>query len=461
MINFVKKILILALIAGFAGVAIAGEKHGVSRVEGLEVDIWINKGEASTYYYGEDVAIFFRTNADCYVVVYDIDPAGNVSLIYPSSYDGATYVEGETVYRIPDHFDEYRLEVSGPDGAEYIYAVASYDPIPAPDFIRYEYFDYGEWDQYYDDFIHSVRGERAAFAMDLNSRIARGPHVSAMTMFYIDSNYRHHRYYRHWVHDPYYIGSVWIGSDYPGCEVWIDGVYYGIAPIYVPEIYIGRHWVWLYWNGYPCWQQYFHVRHGHRHHIDAKIGGRYRDFHYGRGKLRSWRFKQDRHRNETDFRDRAERVRQKHTWTRPAPPSRVIGKYSRNATIPVDNSSRADRKIRQADRGAHKASIRDSKKTGNLERVKDSKDRLKQTDVRTSDKVKKSLNLMRNKTILKDKDEKNKVGVSKKKKSQSKSSSRSSGKKTSSGSIDKGSSNSKPGKASTSKGTSQRKRGRR
>lgn len=329
MLKVFRLIVLAFLLAGMANVGSAGDMSGIRNLENLNVDVWVNKGEGATYYYGEDVAIYFRASDDCYVVVYDIDPEGNVSLIYPADYDSDTFVRGGDIYRIPDTYDDYRLEVSGPSGSEYIYAVASYSPMSAPGFIRSEYFEYGEWDSYYDDFIHSVRGERAAFANDLNWRIAQGPHVSTSTMFYINADYRHHRWYRHWRYDPYYIGSVWVGSSYPGCEVWIDGVYFGIAPILVPEIYIGRHWIWIYYNGYPCWQDYVYIRYGQRYYVDAKIKRDYRDSDYRQGKLRTWTLKQEHYRNESDFTREAEKVRIKHTRPRPNPPSRIIDKYSR------------------------------------------------------------------------------------------------------------------------------------
>ena len=311
--------------------AIAGEKHASDNLGFLDIDIWVNKGEASTYYYGEDIAVYFRATEDCYVVVYDIDPGGNVSLLFPTDYGDDCYVHGGDVYRIPDTYDDYRLEVTGPSGAEYIYAVATPRPIDAPDFIRYQFFEYGNWDSYYDDFIHSVHGERGAFAADLNYRIAGGgPYLSASTMFYIDENYRHHRWYRYWHHDPYYIGSVWVGCDYVGAEVWIDGCYYGIAPILIPEIYYGRHWIWIYYHGYPCWQEYFYVRSGQRSYVDAKINHRYRDFDYGRRNFSTWRFYQKEYRNSGDFKREAEQDRAKHVRAYAKPPTNVIQKYSRN-----------------------------------------------------------------------------------------------------------------------------------
>ena len=314
-----------------AGASFAGDISGVKHVDNLNIDIWLNKAEGSTYYYGEDVAIYFQTNQDCYVVVYDIDPAGNVSMLFPADYESSCFVRAGEQYRIPDIYDDYRLEITGPSGPEHIYAVATPKPITPPDFIKYEFFDYGDWDYYYDDFIHSVRGEREAFARDLNQRIVNGPFVSTSIMFNIDENYRNHRWYRHWDYDPYYVGSVWIGADYPGCEIWIDGVYYGIAPLLVPEIYIGRHWVWIYYHGYPCWQDYVYIRGGQRYYVDAKIKRGRLNPSDGHKYLRDWRFKYEKYPNEPDFKHKADTDRAKYSRPKLQPPASVIDKYTKRS----------------------------------------------------------------------------------------------------------------------------------
>jgi len=324
-----RNLMVIALAAIMTVAASADQKHGISRVDNLEIDVWVNKSDGATYYFGEDVAVYFRASEDCYAVIYDIDPAGNVSLLFPSDYNSDCFIRGEEVYRIPDAYDDYRLEVTGPKGKEYIYAVASPYRIDPPEFMRYEYFEYGNWDSYYDDFVHTMRGEMAVFVNDLNNRIVRnGSYISASTMFFIDNRYRHHSWYRYWRYDPYYIGSIWIGCDYPGAEIWIDGCYFGIAPILIPEIYIGRHWVWIYYHGYPCWQDYVYVTRGQRYYVDAKIKRKFRDFDYGRSNMKNWRFKQEKHRNDPGFVREAEKYRVKHTRPLHTPPSRVQKKYS-------------------------------------------------------------------------------------------------------------------------------------
>jgi len=301
-----------------------------------DIDVWVNKGHNSSYYYGEDVAVYFRTEQDCYVVVYDVDPAGEVNVLFPRSYMGSTYVRGGEVYRVPDDNDDFRLEVTGPSGREHIFAVASYDYLNPPDFMKYIGYDYGE-DSYYngDYFVASVRGSLDGFAAGVNARIASGPYTVAHTKFFVDVTYRHHAHYRYWDYDPYYVSSVWVGCDWPGSEIWIDGVFFGIAPILVPRVIVGYHWVWVYYGGYPCYQRYFYVPAHQRYYIDVRIDHRYKDYRYRRQSFRGWVFEEKKYRNESGFKERVRDYRDKSIRTRSLPPS-IIRDYADRGVISKD-----------------------------------------------------------------------------------------------------------------------------
>ncbi|OGC89772.1 MAG: hypothetical protein A2W25_02695 [candidate division Zixibacteria bacterium RBG_16_53_22] len=298
-----------------------------------EIDVWTNKGHDARYYFGEDVAVYFRAEDDCYVVVYDVDPSGNVSILFPSSHNGSSYVEGGRVYRVPDYGDDFRLEIAGGSGDEHIFAVASYDYINPPDFMKYVGYDYGD-DSYYDDdyFAIKVRGSLDNFVGSLNARICSGPYVVAHTRFLVDTNYRHHRHYRYWDYDPYYVGSIWIGCDYPGSEIWIDGIFIGIAPILVPRVMVGYHWVWVYYGGYPCYQRYFYVPSYQRFYIDVRIDHRYHDYKFRRRAFRDWVFEEKKYRNEDGFRENAREIRQKNVRNRPLPAT-IVRDYADRGVI--------------------------------------------------------------------------------------------------------------------------------
>ncbi len=333
--RFLKITMMAALVAGYAVPAGAGDywyRHG----DGPDIEIWTNKGYDATYYYGEDLAVYFRAERDCYVVVYDIDPSGAVSILFPSNYYNSSFVTGDRVYRIPDYYSDYTLEVSGSSGTEHIFAVASYEYIEPPDFMRYTGYDYGD-PEYYDDgyFINYMQGDLDGFVRHVNGRMTNGPCSVVHARFYVDSRYRHHRYYRYWDHDPYYVGSVWIGCNYPGAEIWIDGVYFGIAPVLVPWIYYGHHWLWAYYGGYPCYQQYFYITSYQRYYIDVRIDDQYKDYRYRRRSFSGWVPLEKKYRNENGFKERARDARAKKVRSRTLP-SHVIRDFHERGIISED-----------------------------------------------------------------------------------------------------------------------------
>jgi len=331
------KILTMAMIVVLgATTAYADQDYWYRSGNSPEIDLWVNKGDNSNYYYGEDVAVFFRANDDCYVVVYDVDPSGEVNILFPNSYRGSSYVRGGEVYRIPGHDDDFRLEVSGRSGKEHIFAVASYEYINPPDFMRYIGYDYGD-NSYYDDdyFVISVRGDLDGFVAGINARITGGSYTVAHTRFFVDTDYRHHRHYRYWDYDPYYVGSVWVGCDWPGAEIWIDGVYFGIGPMLIPRVIVGYHWVWVYYGGYPCYQRYFYVPAYQRFYVDVRIDQRYKDYRYRRSSFRGWVFEEKKYRNESGFKERAREDREKNIRTRSLPPS-LIKDYADRGVLSKD-----------------------------------------------------------------------------------------------------------------------------
>jgi hypothetical protein len=345
----IKILMITALVTGMALQANAYRTYrGGSDVP--EVDVWVNKGPNSTYYYGEDIAVYFRAERDCYVVVYDIDPSGEVTILYPTSPFGSAYVAGDRVYRVPDYNDEFGLEVSGVSGTDHVFAVASYEYLNPPDFMRYIGYEYGDPDYYNDSyFVMTLRGDIDQFVDYVNERVTRGPYAVVHAQFRVNSGYRHHAHYRYWDPDPYYVGSVWVGCDWPGAEIWIDGVYFGIAPMLIPSIYYGHHWVWVYYGGYPCYQRYFYINDYHRYYINVTIDNRYRDYHYRRHTFDNWRFEERRHKNEDGFREKAIRARQNKVRTRSLPSQMVLDlneKGAIRAGAPIVQQAREGIRVR-------------------------------------------------------------------------------------------------------------------
>jgi hypothetical protein len=103
----------------------------------FKIDIWTNQPD---YFVGEDIRIYFHSNMDCYVYIFDIDTNGSSRQIFPNYYDRDNYIRGGHVYSVPDY--GYRLEVTGPAGREYLRAVGVREHYPfLQDFERYDRSD--------------------------------------------------------------------------------------------------------------------------------------------------------------------------------------------------------------------------------------------------------------------------------------------------------------------------------
>lgn len=94
----------------------------------VKVDIWFDKQCGAAYKQGEKIIINFRTSADSYLTVYDIDTRGQVSVLFPNRHQPDNFVRGGQTYSVPDRSYSYDLVIEGPEGIEYVDAVASTDP---------------------------------------------------------------------------------------------------------------------------------------------------------------------------------------------------------------------------------------------------------------------------------------------------------------------------------------------
>ncbi|OQY27148.1 MAG: hypothetical protein B6244_11455 [Candidatus Cloacimonetes bacterium 4572_55] len=150
--NRIFSILLMALLCGLFVTASNAQIYvhpSPSHHHSLEIDVWMDQPEGSVYFSGEEIAIYFRANQDCYVTLYNVDTEGYIHRLWPTSSYEDNFVYGHRTYRIPDRYDRYELKVSGMSGIEYIQAVASRYPYEVPHFrfrdpARYD--AHQEWD---------------------------------------------------------------------------------------------------------------------------------------------------------------------------------------------------------------------------------------------------------------------------------------------------------------------------
>jgi hypothetical protein len=128
---------ILAIAAALAVVFLAASLHSVEIKKGtapvsnsygddLAISVRVVGGNGSVLKPGERVKLTFQTNRDAYVVLYNIDSEGYVTLLYPD--DGKPKrIEGQKVYFLPEVGSGLFWTAEGETGIEYIHAVAVSD----------------------------------------------------------------------------------------------------------------------------------------------------------------------------------------------------------------------------------------------------------------------------------------------------------------------------------------------
>jgi len=216
----------------------------------LDAEVWTDHADCE-YYEGNNVRINFRVNRDAFIAIYSIDTRGRVDLLFPAVPTQDNFVYGGVTNTIPRPDDDYDLVVNGPEGMEHIQIIASRDRFPIPNWYHNSGLVFEGDDRYdYMDFLNGkyfVRYDGQRFAYDRAVIF-----VNEWEPYYYQPVY--YPDYPSWT----VAGNVYI--DYPyGATVYIDGIYWGIAPLYIPRIAVGWYTVSIYdYYGY-CWESDFHV----------------------------------------------------------------------------------------------------------------------------------------------------------------------------------------------------------
>jgi len=215
----------------------------------LDAEVWSNHSDGE-YYEGDNIVIKFRTNRDAFVAIYSIDTRGRVKLLFPADPGQDNFIYGGVTYSLPGDDDDYDLIVTGPEGLEHIQMIASPERFPIPNW----YHNSGllfDGDDYYDymDYLnnrHFIRYSGQRFAYD-------------RAVIFVDE---WEEYYYRPVYYPSYpswsvYGNMYV--DYPwGGSVYINGYYWGCAPLYIPRLLVGWHTITIYDHYGYCWESDFH-----------------------------------------------------------------------------------------------------------------------------------------------------------------------------------------------------------
>jgi len=252
----------------------------------LSVEVWTDRGDDAVYTPGEAMQVKARTNDDAYLLVYEIDSEGRVTVLFPWR-RGSGMVEGRNTLRLPPENSRYELTVERETGQGYIVALASRRPFrelpwylrpfdPQGDEIGYE----GRHDEI-DGFDEDGRvvGDPTV-AIERIRRVVLGDpsdlddFATSYATYYVGHQVRYPRYLCYDCHRPRH-WSWWDGFDpyYATCSVidfrvnwnwcwgpcmWSSHVpyYYYVVRHDCPPRYRGwydRHERWSSWDGRRRW----------------------------------------------------------------------------------------------------------------------------------------------------------------------------------------------------------------
>ncbi|HEX2896620.1 MAG TPA: DUF4384 domain-containing protein, partial [candidate division Zixibacteria bacterium] len=225
-----------------------GDRTRIDRY--LNVEIWTDHDD-DEYYEGDRVKFYFRVSRDAFVAIYSVDSRGRVNLLFPGRSGQDNFIAGGVTHSLPGRNEDYDLVVNGPNGVENVQIIASREPFPIPDW----YDNSGlfcDWDDRHDymDWVNGqyfVKYDGQRFAYDRTSL-----YVYEWEPEYFQPVYR--PYYPNWT----VCGNAYV--DYwPGSSIYIDGIFWGITPCYIPRIYVGWHTFTVYDHYNYCWEYDVHV----------------------------------------------------------------------------------------------------------------------------------------------------------------------------------------------------------
>ena len=103
----------------------------------LSVRVWIDKDSGhsgnAVYQVGEPIRISVKVNRDAYVYLFNINADGSIDLILPNAYDRNNRLRAGQVRTYPPSGARYRFSITGPEGVNYVLALASFKPLTMGD----------------------------------------------------------------------------------------------------------------------------------------------------------------------------------------------------------------------------------------------------------------------------------------------------------------------------------------
>jgi hypothetical protein len=113
----------------------------------FKISLWTQEGTSSTsrdinivprtgpggYKIGDKITLFFRSDTDCYLTLFNLGTSGNVTVLFPNRLFQDNYIKAGQTYTLPGEGYPFDYVLSGPAGVERIIAIASAEKIDLMD----------------------------------------------------------------------------------------------------------------------------------------------------------------------------------------------------------------------------------------------------------------------------------------------------------------------------------------
>ncbi len=215
----------------------------------FKIDVWVDKGKGARYYVGERLTVYFKSNRDCYLTLFDFTPAGEVWQLFPDYWHQDNFIKAGNIYQIPAPGDNFVFTVTGSPGEEIIKAIATTIPKFVP-------LSFGYKKTF--PFPFSKNGKEFAFGL----KLLIGP--IPFTQWAEDSCH-------FYVAKQPLLGEIRVRSDPTFAGVYLDGKYQGRTSKTIYRVTRGYHTVDVRKIGYSEWSKTVYVGEGETVEIFAKL----------------------------------------------------------------------------------------------------------------------------------------------------------------------------------------------
>jgi len=253
-----KLLFTLALLLGaaaFAQATISPQGIIVNPKPGdLTVKVWVDKDPGRTgnavYQVGEKIKISATVNRDAYVYLFNVNADGTIDLILPNAYDRNNRMKAGEVRTFPPKGARYEYTITGPEGENYVLALAAVRPLSMGD-------------------IADIRNNRvnvrglSNLSRQLSIVVKPVPNkewASDALRYYVGRR----------TPPPPTTGTIDVSSTPSGAKVYVDGVYRGLTPLKI-AINPGTHDVEVRMSGYQTYRARVQVRAGQSVRISPRL----------------------------------------------------------------------------------------------------------------------------------------------------------------------------------------------